>query len=268
MHGKMSCCLIAVVLVFSFLSHRKSKAQSIDELSLSGTTLISRDIKTSANWYRRFLKMKVGEYRPDKHIKMSRNGFQLVLRKGRSTLLVDQIIFAEGKKYIHGIDKIGFTTNQFDSLHMYFRRYEQKYHTQPYFDKNLGVRTMVLKDPDGTKIQFFDLPDGEKDFKLIASFFAINASDYITTLKWYTEKMGFSEMEVKDDSNAHFQTYLEKDGIILELIHLPYESIETTEFMPVDRDLASVERLVFREGLAKKTIHKMDNNGNQIVYKK
>ncbi len=245
-----------------------ASAQSIEDLYMTGATHIVRDVKTTAMWYRRFLKFRAGEYRPEQHIKMTRDGFQLTLRKGRSTLLTDQIVFAKGKKYIHGIDKIGFTTNQFDSLQMYFERYEQKFHTEPYFDENLGMRTMILKDPDGTKVQFFDQPDGEKDFKLKANFFAINSSDYITTLKWYTEKMGFEEMEVKDDSKAHFQNFLQKDGIILELIHLPYESIETTEFMPVDRDLASIEVLSFREGLAKKILFDMDNNGNKIVYKR
>ena len=262
--------LLLGFFLFSFLlsDTYTSIAQPIDELTLVNSTLISRDVKTTANWYRRFLKFKVGEYRPEKHIKMTRDGFQLTIRKGRSTLLADQIVFAKGKKYIHGIDKIGFSTNQFDSLHMYFQRYEQKLLAEPFFDQNLQMRTMIIKDPDGTKIQFFDTPDGAKDYKIKASFFAINASDYITTFKWYTEKMGFVEMEVKDDSNSHFQNYLQKDGIILELIHLPYESIETTEFMPVDRDLASVERIVFREGLAKKAVFETDNNGNKVVYKR
>src|SRR5690606_33166418 len=128
--------------------------------------------------------------------------------------------------------------NQYDSLEMYFQRYEQKFHVPTYFDENLGMRTMIVKDPDGNQVQFFDKPDDGTGFKLDPMFFSINSSDYITTYNWYTEKMGFVAMEVRDDSKSAYQTYLKKDGIILELVHLPYESIETTEFMPIDRDLA------------------------------
>ena len=127
---------------------------------------------------------------------------------------------------------------------------------------------MIVVDPEGNKVQFFDRPESDEKFSMIPSLFSINCPDYGTTRSWYMEKMGFREIELSDDANASFQSFFKKDNIILELIHLPFESLETTEFMPVDRDLASYDQISFRTGLAKKAVFEMDNDGNKIVLKR
>ncbi|MGL1885398.1 MAG: hypothetical protein OCD76_02690, partial [Reichenbachiella sp.] len=63
----------------------------------------------------------------------------------------------------------------------------------------------------------------------------------------------------------HYQNLLIKDNITLELLHLPYESLETTEFMPIERDLAQIDQLIFKTGAAQKEAFEMDNNGNKII---
>ncbi|MCV9389099.1 VOC family protein [Reichenbachiella ulvae] len=249
-----------------FQSQPAFSQTDLNELRFTRATLIVRDLKTSAAWYRKFLQFKIEEYRPNKHVKMRNNDFQLILTQGNATLLKSQIRFKEGKKYINGITKIGFDINQFDSLHLYLERYEQKLAKDTYKDKNLSLNTFIAEDPDGNLIQFFDVPDNNTKYTVTPSFFTIQSSDYINTLKWYTSHLGFEEIEVVDDSNIHYQNFLKKDDITLELIHLPYESMETTEFMPVDRDLAMIEELTFKIGVAKNKAFELDNNGNKIVY--
>lgn len=260
-----------LLLVFSLLIACPSSGQtstSLDELSMYHVTLISRDIKEMAAWYRKFLKFVVLEYVPDKHVKMRRGEFQIHIQKGQNTLLAREITFKKGKKYVNGIDKIGFDTNQFDSLNLYFERYEQKYYEKPYLEPNLGKKSMIVLDPEGNKLQFFDVPSEAERFTMIPVFFSINCSDYATTRSWYKEKMGFNDLELKDESKAGFQNFFTNGNIILELLHLPLESLETTEFMPIDRDLASYDQIMFRTGLAKKIVHEMDNGGNKIVLKR
>ncbi|PIB36367.1 hypothetical protein BFP72_13665 [Reichenbachiella sp. 5M10] len=242
--------------------------KSINELRMTSAVLIVKDLKVSAGWYRKFLQFSIEEYRPNQHVKMRNDEFQLTLRQGNGTLLQSQIRFKEGKKHINGIEKIGFKTNRFDSLHLYLERYEQPFAQDIFADQNLDILSFVAEDPDGNKIRFFDAPNNSQLYEIDPCYFTIQSSDYINTLKWYTTQMGFEEIEIVDDTNLHFQNYLTKDGIILELIHLPYESVETTEFMPLERDLAQIEQVTFKIGTAKTKAFVMDNNGNKVVYLK
>ncbi|MBU2914414.1 MULTISPECIES: hypothetical protein [Reichenbachiella] len=260
--------LLIVYVVMMFHPKPVFSQKSISELRMTGATLIVKDLKVSAGWYRKFLQFSIEEYRPNQHVKMRNDEFHLTLRQGSGTLLKSQIRFKEGKKYINGIDKIGFKTNRFDSLHLYLAHYEQKLFKDTYTDPNLPIESFIAIDPDGNKIQFFNHPNNSQLYEIDPCYFTIQSSDYINTLKWYTTQMGFEEIEIVDDTNLHFQNYLTKDGIILELIHLPYESVETTEFMPLERDLAQIEQVSFKIGTAKTKAFVMDNNGNKVVYMK
>jgi len=257
--------LIAITLLFC-LSNNISNAQNkIEELRMSNVTIIVSDLQATATWYKKFLKFKIEEYRPQKHVKMSKGDLQIILQQGRNTLILDQINFTKGKKYVNGIDKIGFDTNKFDSLYSYLERNEQKFQQTVVIDNNLGKRTFIVKDPDGIKLQFFEISSKEKDFKLIPVLFSLNASDYALTRSWYMEHFGFEELTLKDQDKAINQNLFKKDRIILELLHFPFESLETTEFMPIDRDLASFEKITFKLNFAKTKAFEMDNSGNKIV---
>ncbi|UXP34017.1 VOC family protein [Reichenbachiella agarivorans] len=260
--------LLIVCLSMMFHSEAVFSQKNINELRFSSATIIVKDLKTSASWYRKFLQFSVEEYRPDKYVKMKNDDFRLILKQGNSTLLKSQINFKEGKKYINGITKLGFATNQFDSLYMYLQKYEQIIVKDIHDDINLGLKSYVTLDPDGNLLQFFDIPNQSRLYQVDPMYFTIQSSDYINTLKWYTTHMGFEEIEIVDDSNIHFQNLLRKDGIILELVHLPHQSVETTEFMPLNRDLAQIEELSFKIGLAKTKAFELDNNGNKVVFMK
>ncbi|WP_162555922.1 VOC family protein [Reichenbachiella versicolor] len=258
---------ILLLLTTLFACLDASAQNDPNKLAMTSVTVVCSDIKTSATWYRRYMKFKMMEYRPEKYAKMIKGGFRLNLMQGQNTIVLNQINFSKGKKYVNGIDKIGFTVNQFDSLKLYLERYEETFVQKDTMDVNIGYRTMTVLDPDGNKIQFLEAASSSKNYIVLPKLFAISSSDYIMSLKWYKAKMGFKELKLNDEKNIHFQNYLRKDDILLELIHLPYESLETTEFMPVERDLASFDALSFKIGLAKTNAFKLDNNGNKIVLK-
>jgi len=183
-----------------------------NKLAMSSVTIISSNIKASATWYRRYMKFKMVDYRPEKYAKMTKGGFRLNLIQGKNTIVSKELNFSKGKKYVNGIDKIGFSINQFDSLQLYLERYEETFVKKSYFDKNLNCKTMTVQDPDGNKIQFLDQPNNTNNYTVTPKLFSISSSDYITSLKWYKNKMGFKEFELKDESNIHFQNFLKKAG--------------------------------------------------------
>ncbi|MGL1885984.1 MAG: VOC family protein, partial [Reichenbachiella sp.] len=198
--------VLLTFLVAILLFQSKSYAQhSINELRFTSATLVVKDLKASAAWYRKFLKFKIEEYKPNQKVKMRNDEFVITLQQGNSTLLKSQIQFKEGKKYINGIDKIGFDTNRFDSLYMYFERYEQPITLDSTEQKNIAKRTFIVKDPDGNNVQFFDGTIKSEQFAISPSFFSIQSSDYINTMKWYKEEMGFQEIKMLDNTHLHYQ---------------------------------------------------------------
>lgn len=256
--------VILLLISTSWMSHAQINP---NELAMTSMTIISSDIKASATWYRKYMRFRMVEYRPSKHAKMRKGTFDLNLKQGQNTIVIKDINFSKGKKYINGIDKVGFRVNQYDSLKSLLTKAEETFVQEDTLDGNIGFRTMTVLDPDGNKIQFLEVPSTTQKYIIQPTLFTISSSDYITSLKWYKSKMGFREVKLKDESNIHFQNYLKKDNIILEIIHLPYESLETTEFMPIERDLAAFDALSFQIGFAREHAFTLDNNGNKIALK-
>ena len=259
---------ILLILIFN-MTCRNVCAQSSDKhFILQSATLTAKDVKLSATWYRKYLNLTIKEYKPQKSVKMEQGEFQLMIIQGKNVLLSSQIKLPAGKKHINGIDKIGFSCNQFKTLYDNLKESKQKIIEEITEDENLKLTYFVTQDPDGNKIQIFDKSTEEDEMKNDAMFFALLSSDYINTMKWYESNINFSEMEVIDNSKIHFQNLLIKDQVIFEIIHLPYVSVETTEFMPLDRDLASISQLTFQSNKGEKATFKMDNNANKIEWKR
>jgi len=254
-------------LFIIMLSAAGIQAQSPNKstnLEFYSATIIVRDLKSSAGWYRKFLKFKAKEYKPNKYVKMQKDSFKLVLKQGKNTLLFSQIRLPKGKKYVHGFSKIGFITNQIDSLYQYYQRYDLNLYEGIVYDPNLKKKYFVVADVDGNKIQILEEKNDSPKIEIQPRFFTIISSDYLRSIKWYKENLGFDDLEIVDRSNINFQNLLINDNIILEVLHMPFESLEITEFMDVGRDLAGFDELKFRLSNGTKSSFQMDNNGNKI----
>lgn len=233
---------------------------------LSGATIIARDVKLSATWYRKYLDIGIVEYKPQQHVKMKTGNFNLFIRQGKNVLIRSQLNLPKGKKYINGIDKIGFTTNKFEEVREKLLTSQQKILEEVVEDQNLGIRYFLTSDPDGNKVQIFDRPNPVDSVITHAMFFSVLSSDYINTMKWYEKNIDFTEIETVDESKIHYQNLLHKGEVIFEIIHLPYESLETTEFMPLGRDLAGFDQIIFKTGEGKNSTFEIDNNANKIKW--
>lgn len=238
------------------------------EFHIGEVLLIARDIKLSATWYRKFLNIEIKKYEPRKQVIMQVGDFTLLIKQGKNVIVASQAKLPKGKKYINGINKIGFSCNQFQSLYDALLEDDLEIVEKITLDKNLGLRYFITLDPDGNLVQIFEAPASGDVMTCQAKQFSITSSDYINTMRWYKEKFEFSEIEVKDNSKIHFQNILEKEGVIFEILHLPYESVETTEFMPQGRDLTGFQRIVFKSEKGLNTSFTLDNNANLIEWRK
>ena len=261
---------LLIILTFLFC-YNNSNAQSVvdslkTEFHLSEATLLAKDIKLSATWYRRYLNLDIKEYKPQKIVKLKTGAFLLSIKQGRNIIIRSQVRLPNGKKYINGINKIGFACNQFTSLYEALISNDQKIVEEISFDKNIAMRFFVTQDPDGNSIQIFDQPNKVEKLTCSAILFSIISSDYINTMRWYEENIDFTAVEVIDDTKIHFQNLLHKGEVLFEIIHLPYESLETTEFMPLGRELTGFEQLTFKSQLGKNSTFRMDNNANRIIW--
>jgi hypothetical protein len=198
------------------------------EFHLSEATLVAKDVKLSATWYRKYLNIQIKAYKPKELVTMRIGDFTLYIKQSNSILLKSRLKLPEGKKYINGITKIGFSCNRFDSLYKVLIEQKQKIIEPISKDKNLDLRFFLTQDPDGNQIQIFDIKENEPNFNCRANFFAITSSDFINTMNWYEKNIDFTEIAITDNSKIHFQNLLHKGKVIFEIIHLPYESLETT----------------------------------------
>lgn len=263
----LDCKQTLLLFLFAFAGVTSNTVMAQGDSSvfkLSGTTIIANDVKLSATWYRKYLDIAIKEYKPQQHVKMKVGDFDLYIKQGKNVLLKSQIKFPKGKKYVNGINKIGFSTNKFLEVKENLLASKQKILEDVTEDKNLQIRYFLTVDPDGNQVQIFDEPNPVDSVITKAMFFSITSSDYINTMKWYEENIDFTEIKTVDESKIHYQNLLHKDEVIFEIIHLPYESLETTEFMPIGRDLASFDGLQFKSEQGKMNTFETDNNANKV----
>lgn len=259
----LKICLSVFIFINFYPSNIHAQSQT-EDFYIAGLTIVARDVKLSATWYRKYLNIGITEYKPQKHVKMKTGDFSLYIKQGKDVMVRSQINLPKGKKYINGIDKIGFATNRFDETIEKLTDSGQHLAEGVTEDKNLKMRYFVATDPDGNKVQIFDRPNPVDSMVTQAMFFSILSSDYINTMKWYEKNIDFTEVEIVDEAKIHYQNILHKDDVIFEIIHLPYESLETTEFMPIGRELAGFEGLTFKSNNGKMATFETDNNANKI----
>lgn len=255
--------VFGIAIVWLLPNGSLAQADQMD-FTLSGITIISRDVKLSATFYRKYFDISIKEYKPQKYVKMTAGDFSLYIKQGSNLLVRSQIKLPKGKKYINGIDKIGFATNKFQEVRDKLIASGHKLIEDVTEDKNLGMRYFLTSDPDGNKVQIFDKPNAVDSVLTEAIFFSVLSSDYINTMRWYEKNIDFSEIKTLDESKIHYQNLLQKGEVIFEIVHLPYESLETTEFMPLGRELAGFEQITFKSKGGSKSTFEMDNNANKI----
>ena len=151
-----------VALFFTSLN-----AQSIEQIHLPAieahfTGIIVKDINLSVKWYTEGLGFKILNRFDSK-----KRGFsQVKLKTGHTILELIQLNSALELKDIYsnytkktrfvGLFKTGFMISKFDNWISHFRKMKLTFHGNVVKDSNTDKRMVILKDPDGNRIQFFE----------------------------------------------------------------------------------------------------------------
>lgn len=126
------------------------------------SALIVKDMDASISWYMEMLGYEVVDQKNLKEMKFR----QANLKRGASALelielgsAIDPADVVDGynaKTKLHGIFKIGFTVVDFDQWLAYLQSANAEFHGDVVADPVTGNRMVIVKDPDGNRIQLFE----------------------------------------------------------------------------------------------------------------
>ena len=242
-----------------------AQPQDSTAFHIRSVSLLSKDMKRTALWYKTFLHFKLTTYSRGQYVKLHHEGFELHILQGKNVLLPSAVALPKGKTTINRIAKIGFACRDFGAIYEHLKKESQTIAQDLTIDLNLGMSYFIALDPDENQIQIFE-SDADASAQLQPMFFSITTSDYIHTAKWYKDYVHFAEISIEDDRKAHFQALLSKGGVVFEIIYLPYESAEITEFMPEGFELAGIAQITFQSEQGKTAAFETDNNANKIKW--
>lgn len=152
-------------LLFFFLTVTQfSTAQSSDGLTFtpSFSAIIVQDIDQSKEWYINVLKLEVvntfeSEERGFKIINLANKNFQLELLELKTAVNPKEVIQGvDQNTRIVGLFKTGFKVKDFDSWIRHLRVHTVNFQGNIVTDPATNKRMLVVRDPDGNRIQFFE----------------------------------------------------------------------------------------------------------------
>ncbi|MEL7124498.1 MAG: VOC family protein [Bacteroidota bacterium] len=152
-----------IILAISFLSLQSvAQKEILSDPEAYFSALIVNDIEHSITWYTNNIGFEVlnnNEY-PDAGLKqanLKRGNILIELIELNSAISAKEVIpDYNNKTRVQGIFKIGFLISDFDRWIDYLKKQKVEFHgrvvNQPESDK----RMVIIKDPDGNRIQFFE----------------------------------------------------------------------------------------------------------------
>ncbi len=131
------------------------------------TAIIVSDINTSIDWYSKNLGLVVlnkmeNEERGFKQANLKGEGAILELIELKGTMSPKEAMEGKPKARIEGLFKVGYSVADFDKTVEQFKLSKVDFHGDVVQDPNTGQRMVILKDPDGNRIQIFERENNSK----------------------------------------------------------------------------------------------------------
>ena len=157
----MKKILLAILLLWTSLF---SYSQDDTSLSLEAyfTAIIVTDIDASIDWYSNILGFTVlnkveSEARGFKQSNLERGNILLELIELDAALDAKDVVpDYNSKTRLIGFFKSGFIVVDFDKWIVHITRHQVTVHGTVVTDPNSGKRMVIIKDPDGNRIQLFE----------------------------------------------------------------------------------------------------------------
>lgn len=126
------------------------------------TAIIVSDIDASIQWYSDTLGFKVlnqtrDEVRGFKQANLTRGDVHIELIALKTAITPEAVLSERpDKKQIGGYFKIGFRVSDFDRWMAFLTQAGVKFHGDVVRDPSSGKKMIIIKDPDGNRIQLFE----------------------------------------------------------------------------------------------------------------
>lgn len=222
------------------------------ELEIEQLQIITKDATAMINWYTTNLGFKTVEDG------LVVRDFRIQLKNSADASRSDDLKQAHQLQHLPGFFKIGFITNQFGELLAQLRQNNVHFVRNIFYNKVIGRRSAIIKDPDGNQIQLFE------DFgrhKLKPFYIAVAVESIGEQEKWYQMKLPVKKTHNLDlPDKKVFVRLLEGESFLIELIN--------TAGITVKPELESRERIGFHSIKVRGAgaPFKEDREGNLIIH--
>lgn len=191
------------------LSAACTPPEALAPLQITGYNLSSPEPGKLASWYVDNLGFDLKKEDDHQSLTHGEISIKLVSQEEKTSTVT------QGQKQ-PGFFKVGFKTPDLDVLHDRLLANGSTFKGGVFNDNNLQMRSLVVFDTDGNRVQFFEDPSIDQ---LQPYFFSIMAMDFEQTKSWVESEFGFKEIHQLDLPERGFLIRLmEKDGVLLELI--------------------------------------------------
>ncbi|MEQ8472659.1 MAG: VOC family protein [Marinoscillum sp.] len=243
-----------LIAIFSLVTLMLSGCNKPQQFEVQELTIVTRDAKALAGWYEKNL-----GFEPSKDLDLLyHENLTIILDENEDARHLDTVKKHLNIKEIPGIFKFGFVTNQFDDLVKSLKNNGVNFHGSVMYDSILDQRMLVVKDPEGNRIQLFET---NEPHKLKPHFIALIVETIGEQEKWYQVKLPIEETHAKDIADQEiYIRLLQGENIIVELIQL--------ENRPVRKELEYSDLMGFYQIKVKgaKVPFESDHEGNKIVH--
>jgi len=154
--------LVIMILLIGLPFGSYAQNESLPELEAYFSALIVHDLDTSIDWYTNVLAFEVlnkteSKERGFRQANLKMGGTLLELIELNSAVsLKDVAPNYNSQTRITGFFKIGFLASNFDKWINHLKQEKANFHGDVVTDNVSGRRMVIIKDPDGNRIQIFE----------------------------------------------------------------------------------------------------------------
>lgn len=152
---------ILCVLIASSV-HCFSQADSLPDPEVYFFAVLVKDIDRSISWYSKMLGFQVvdqlaSEERGFKQANLKRAGVALELIESKSLIFPEDILGSYSRETrIAGFFKFGLKISDFDNWIIFLTQSHVEFSGNVVTDRLSGKKMVIIKDPDGNRIQLFE----------------------------------------------------------------------------------------------------------------
>lgn len=153
---------LSTLLLFPIFT--QAQTDSLPDMSMSAyfSAIIVSDMEASTQWYTDVLGMTVLNHfesaeRGVKQTNLQRGDILIeLIELDAAVSPLEAIPHYNPKTRLIGLFKIGFRVSDFDAWMMHLRQKEVEFHGDVVTDPVSGKRMIIIRDPDGNRIQMFE----------------------------------------------------------------------------------------------------------------